>query len=367
MKYKGVTRDTDRHGNVRYYFRRRGMANKIRLREEYGSDAFEEELSCARLGLQYEKKDGPGRLVSAKLKRGSFGWLVQEYLRRADMADSTRNQKRRVLMRIGEETCLSQSGSELRLMAYSGLKRAHISTLRDQKKETPEAANHRVKALSALFEWAIDVGLTADNPAADVKRNRSNPIGHHTLTDEEIQQFLDHHPTGSKAHLAFTIFRYTGLRISDVAVFGRQHLYWQRVTDEETGETEKLLYFRITTTKQSPNGGEVVVDMPVLPPLAEALASRDDNQLTFLLSDWGRPFTIKGLGNRMRKWFDEAGLKHCSSHGIRKADAVIAAENGATAHQLLAMFGWTNIRQAEHYTRLAQRRKLASQGSKHLL
>ena len=49
----------------------------------------------------------------------------------------------------------------------------------------------------------------------------------------------------------------------------------------------------------------------------------------------------------------EAGLHHCSAHGIRKFDATAAAENGATAHQLMAMFGWDSIKQAEHYTRKA--------------
>ena len=38
-------------------------------------------------------------------------------------------------------------------------------------------------------------------------------------------------------------------------------------------------------------------------------------------------------------------------HGVRKIAATIAAENGAT----VAIFGWLNIRQAEHYTREAER------------
>jgi hypothetical protein len=49
-----------------------------------------------------------------------------------------------------------------------------------------------------------------------------------------------------------------------------------------------------------------------------------------------------------------AGVKK-SAHGVRKIAATIAAENGATAHQPMAIFGWLNIRQAEHYTREAQR------------
>ena len=33
--------------------------------------------------------------------------------------------------------------------------------------------------------------------------------------------------------------------------------------------------------------------------------------------------------------------------GLRKAGATVAAENGATPHQLMAIFGWNTLAQAE--------------------
>ncbi|MCY1709015.1 hypothetical protein [Pannonibacter sp. SL95] len=53
---KGIVLDKDRHGNLRCYYRRAGLP-KIRLREPYGSDAFYDELACARLGQPYVKAD----------------------------------------------------------------------------------------------------------------------------------------------------------------------------------------------------------------------------------------------------------------------------------------------------------------------
>jgi site-specific recombinase XerD len=50
---------------------------------------------------------------------------------------------------------------------------------------------------------------------------------------------------------------------------------------------------------------------------------------------------------------------HCSAYGLRKAGATIAADNGATAHQLMAIFGWTTIKQAEIYTKKADQKRLA--------
>jgi hypothetical protein len=70
------------------------------------------------------------------------------------------------------------------------------------------------------------------------------------------------------------------------------------------------------------------------------------------VTEFGRPFTSLGFGNRVRAWCDEAGLPHCSSHGVRKAGATIAANNGASEHWL-RRFRLETIKQADplHETR----------------
>ena len=85
------------------------------------------------------------------------------------------------------------------------------------------------------------------------------------------------------------------------------------------------------------HGGQVVRSLPaphgkLQPPIGGSL--------------W--PALQPGLGVRMRGWCDKAGLPHCSSHGLRKAGAALA-ENGATEHQLMAIFGWSTIQEAEHH------------------
>jgi len=54
---------------------------------------------------------------------------------------------------------------------------------------------------------------------------------------------------------------------------------------------------------------------------------------------------VKGFGT----WFGNhvcggAALPHCSAHGGRKAGGTLAAENGATERQLMAIFGWLDPR-----------------------
>jgi hypothetical protein len=46
----------------------------------------------------------------------------------------------------------------------------------------------------------------------------------------------------------------------------------------------------------------------------------------------------------------------CSAHGPRKAGTSIAADNGATEHQLSVIYGWASPKQAALYTRRANRR-----------
>ena len=49
----------------------------------------------------------------------------------------------------------------------------------------------------------------------------------------------------------------------------------------------------------------------------------------------------------------------CSAHGLRKTGACIAAENGATEAQLMAIFGWGDPDMAALYTRKARQKRIA--------
>jgi hypothetical protein len=65
--------------------------------------------------------------------------------------------------------------------------------------------------------------------------------------------------------------------------------------------------------------------------LADVIAKSPTGDLTFLVTQYGKPFTAAGFGGWFRERCDEAGLPHCTAHGLRKAGATIAADNGYTA------------------------------------
>ena len=100
--------------------------------------------------------------------------------------------------------------------------------------------------------------------------------------------------------------------------------------------------------------------LPILPVLAETLLAGPTGALTFICGANGHPLTKETFGNLFRQACKEASVPG-SAHGVRKLAATRMADNGATEAQLMAVFGWTDPKMAAHYTRTANRKRLAAQ------
>jgi hypothetical protein len=72
-----------------------------------------------------------------------------------------------------------------------------------------------------------------------------------------------------------------------------------------------------------------------------------------------RPVDDVAVAEAARERGREAGVPG-RAHGLRKAGATIAAEGGASAHELMAMYTWTRLNEAERYTQAASRRILSA-------
>ncbi len=346
IDYPYLCKDRDRHGNVRVYYRRKGR--KVRLLATLGTADFQAE---------YDAAHGPRRAKSTN--HDTYRGLVARYVASPEfraLDPSTQRQKRLVL----ESTCLEPLAPDSdKMMADCPLKsftRQHVRILRDRKAAHREAARHRLKSMSQMFEWALDAdveGVTA-NPVLNVKYPKPLPGGgHHTWTFEEKEKFEQRHPIGSKARLAFGLLYYTGLRVSDVVRLGRGHV--QR--DDS---------LRITLHKNR-NRSPVTLQLPILDELKAIMDASKLGAQSFLVNDFGHSFASENsFGNKMRDWCNQAGLPHCTAHGLRKAGATLAAEEGATSHELKAMFGWMTLKQAETYTKMAEQKGLAARGMQRL-
>lgn len=359
-----VHKDRDRHGNVRVYFWRGQGHRKIRLREEPGTQAFRDAYSAAIKTDTHIKKDKPAAGRPSLPIVGTFRWLCTQYLASAEfkrLDPTTQRRRRSILEACYDEPVAPGEAATFADFPLHRMTRRAIKVLRDRKADFPEAANGRVKAIRQVFKWALDDDAmpVERNLAADVSYLQNASSGFHSWTESEVERFEEYYPIGTKARLAFALLLYTGARRSDVVLFGKQHL--RRGTLQIDDKTMPCQWLHFTAFKGR-NKSPVTLEIPILPVLQETIDASPIGDLTFIINDFGRPFTAASFGNRMRKWCDAAGLPDCSAHGLRKAGAARAAENGATEHQLMGMFGWLTPKEAARYTRAARQKRLAAAG-----
>lgn len=364
VRLKWIHRDTDRHGNVRVYFwRRRAKAGpKIRIQEEPGSEAFlvryRDLVALSEIGV-VEAVDTPASERTAlAVQARTFGWLVKRYMSESSnylaLEASGRRTRRGVLEHMLDERVVAGEPETFRDFPLHRMTTRHLRVLRDRKGNAglPGAANNRVRALRGLFKWAADDEdgdpIIDRDLAAKVARVDDASTGWHTWSEAEVQQYEQRHGRGTKARLALALLLYTGVRRSDVVGLGKQH--------ETMVAAEPWLQKRQVKGRRR---RVTMIEVPLLPVLADEIAAGSSGHLTYLVTEYGQPFTVAGFGNWFRERCNEAGLQHCSAHGLRKAGAVRAAENGATTMQLMAIFGWRNMKEAEVYTKAAERRKMA--------
>jgi integrase len=343
VEYPYLCRDRDRHGNVRFYFRRAGKKTRIRARPgsvEFQT-AYDALLTSSEQSSAVDRLEGP--------RPGTYQWLCLQYFRSADFRDldpKTQHVRRQVLEHTWAEAIAPGAHEKFADFPISKLSSKAVRVLRDRKRDFPQAANVRVKAIRRLFRWALEDEMPGikSNPARDVSYLRGRQGGFHSWTIDEVEQYETRHPIGTTARLALALLLYTGQRRSDVVLFGRQHVRqgWLRFTQQKNR-----------------NRRPITLELPVLPVLQRIIEASKTGDLTFLVTDQGQPFTGNGFGNKMREWCDQARLPHCTAHGLRKAGAAIAAENGATAHELMSIFGCLTLKEAERYTRAAEQKKIA--------
>ncbi len=156
---------------------------------------------------------------------------------------------------------------------------------------------------------------------------------------------------------------FTGQRRSDVVRFGKQHMVQPSAVSAEMRQAHSGPWLHFTQQKNRKRS-PITLTIPIRPEVEHLIASSLCGDLTFLITAFGKPFTAAGFGNWFRDRCNEAGLRHCTAHGLRKAGATIAAENGATERQLMSVFGWRTSKQAVHYTRSANQKALAGSAMK---
>jgi integrase len=273
---------------------------------------------------------GAERTIPGSISALSISWYKSaDFLQ---LADQTKVTYRGIVERFRSEYGHLPAG---RLDAQN------IRKILAKRVKTPAAANNLLRILRLLMRFAVETGVRRDDPTIGVRPLRHRTEGFHAWSDDEIGAFEKAHPVGTRARLAMALLLYTGSRRGDVVKLGRQH-----VVDG-----------RISWTQGKTKGR---VSIPIHPALAATLETVPRDQMTFLLTSQGKPFTDAGFSNWFVEMAREAGLPvGCSPHGLRKAAARRLAEAGCSTNEIMAITGHSTLKEVARYTASASRDAMA--------
>jgi integrase len=335
---KNVSRFTDRHGKERYRYRKAGCPGGY-LPGYPGSPEFVEALAAFISGA-------PLADAAPRVTPRSVADLVSRFYRSATFLKAGEAHQRTVRGII--EPFRDEFADDL----VVNFRFDHVEVILQQRsakrvvaKRTiggPGAAANLHDQLKRLFAYAIRLGWIGRNPAEEAELPvKVQKVGFHSWSEDEIAAFKMRHQLGSKARLALEVMLWTGLRRSDAVLMGPQHIKGGRIK-MTAGKTNKK------------------VDVFAAPDLLAAIAAMPAvGMTTLLVTEYGRPFTVNGFGGWFRERCDEAGLPHCTAHGLRKALARRAADLGATQQQLKAVGQWSSDGDVTIYVADAEQRALA--------
>jgi integrase len=308
----------DRHGKMRYRFRRKGYPARY-INAPYGTKAFDQAYAAC-------LAEEPAPIGAERIKHGSVSDVIARYYADntfQDLRPSTQTVYRGVLERFR-----AAFGDDL--MRHFDAER--IARLMNVMRDKPHAAARLRKLLTQLFIIARRAKLVPPgfDPVKDTRAPKFESEGYHRWTEDELAAFEAKYALGTKPRLAFALLLYGAQRSGDV-----------RFMTAETIEGERI---RLDQRKTSN-----AVDVPVVAPLREALDAGPLGVSTLLETKSGVPFTPKGFYGMMKKACIAAGIPHCSPHGLRKSAARRCREAGCSDDEGMAITGHKTVKEYRRY------------------
>lgn len=318
-----VHRFRDRHGRWRQYYRRPGYKS-VSLPAP-GSDGFLAAYEAA--GKRDMEGAGAERTVPGSLSAliasyylsGTFGDL------RASTQRNQRGQLERFRLEYGQAMVADFTPVLLEAIFEGMASRSQASNLR--------------KRLRKLFRYAVKLGWLTTNPVRDTEAVKYRAVGHTPWSEADIAAYEARWPSGTRQRLALALLIYTGVRRSDVVTMGRQHIAGGRI--------------RVQTLKTG-----AVVSLQIHPALKAEISAAAAG-MTFLLTQYGKPFSAAGFSAWFVAQAAAAGLARRTPHGLRKAAGRRMAEAGCSSKEIGAVLGDKTLAEVERYTKDADLERLA--------
>jgi integrase len=333
---KYVSAFRDRHGTERFRYRF-GEVSRY-LPGPYNSPEFKAALDAAKKAEPIVKQP--------RHAPGTFNELISLFYKSAVFLAV--EGRRHAVVRGILEAFRADYGKDL----VTDCKPRHVEAILLLKKQKrivgkrtvggAEAARNLHKQLKRLFRLAAKLEWIVTNPAELADSAGGKRGTRHTWSEPEIAQYRARHALGTKARLALEVILWTGQRRGDASRLGPQHIKGDQI--------------EWTASK-----GDKPMVMLLAPQLKAAISAMPAIGIkTLLVTQWGKPFSVDGFGNRFAEWCREAGLPdECRAHGLRKAIARRGAQLEATQQQLKAIGGWEQDAEVTTYTKGVDQARLA--------
>ena len=309
-------------GRTYYYYRRAGIQQ--RLPGEPGSVEFHE--AYQRIHHSFEC----GHDTTAA-RAGSFEALVQKYYRSPEFLQLKK--RTRAEYRSYLEPMRGKFGD----LNIRGLSRRVVLEYRDTMQTTPAKANHAVKALRLLLNFAVNREWLKTNPASGIESLKTGP-GWQPWPKASIERA--HERLTGSSRIAFMLALYTGQRKGDIL-----RMRWDDIQDNG---------IRVC---QSKTGTPLLI--PIDPTLAHELSKIERKGLAIVSRRDGRPYTGSGFNRIWQRQQKKHGFKGLPFHGLRKNATVALFEAGCTPQEVQAITGHSSLEMVEHYGKGARQKLLA--------
>jgi integrase len=204
------------------------------------------------------------------------------------------------------------------------LERKDFLGLRDALADTPGAANQTMRAIGAMFAWAMDNDKIKNNPAQKLKRFAAKP--HEPWPDDLLEEALEDPQIG----MAVALFYFTGQRINEIV-----KMSWADIQGD---------YMRVYAQKTRAH-----LQVAIHPELGERLAAVEKTAVTILTNANGRPWSRTGLRQKLQLWAKTRGQK-IVPHGLRKNAVISLLEAGCTEAQVQGITDQT-LPVIQHYAK----------------
>lgn len=339
VDYPGLIRQILPSGTVIYRVRPKGQHSKrIQIDGIPGSEEFSRQYNLARRGV----KPDPQKKPSEEAIPQSIGWLVHSYLehleervKAGNTSAKTVKKKRNLLAKLIVDPDRKMQ-----------VPREKLIELQDKMAASPAQADAFIEAVAVLFDWAIDRKYIKENTARGIKSVYKKGDGAKPWKAADVTAFFAKHKAGTTPHVAMSVLLWTGCRIEDLTVLGREH---ECVIDG----IEALRWVPLKK-------GSTEVCIPLLDPLKTAVRAPKVLATTYVAKRGGNTYASGDAMSAMfKRWCQDAGLGHLSAHGVRKGLAEVLAEMGSSQYDIMAILGHSEAKTSEVYTRRVERWNLA--------